>query len=92
MNKISLNELAGIMHISVSYLSKIFKEETGMSISGFINSVRVDSAKQFLLDDRVSLIEAAYLSGFEDQSYFTKVFKKLTGQTPGIYRRMKGNI
>ena len=92
MNKISLNDLAGIMHISVSYLSKIFKEETGMSISGFINSVRVDSAKQFLLDDRVTLIEAAYLSGFEDQSYFTKVFKKLTGQTPGTYRRMKGNI
>lgn len=53
--------------------------------------MRIENAKLFLLNDDIPMTEAVYLSGFEDQSYFTEVFKKLTGVTPGKYRS-KGNI
>ena len=92
MNKISLNDISAHTNLSVSYLSKIFKEETNDNISAYINQVRIEHAKMFLLDDSIPLVEAAYLSGFEDQSYFSKVFKKLTGVTPGKYREKKGKV
>ena len=92
MNKISLNDISGHTKLSVSYLSKVFKDETGTSISAYINQVRIENAKLFLLDERIPLSEVAYLSGFEDQSYFSKVFKKITKVTPGKYREKKGNL
>ncbi len=92
MNKISLNDISSHTNISVSYLSKVFKEEMGCNMSAFINQVRVENAKLFLLNDSIPMTEVAYLSGFEDQSYFTKVFKKVSGATPGKYRSKKGNI
>lgn len=91
MNKISLNDISNHTNVSVSYLSKIFKEEMRLSLSAYINQVRVENAKLFLLSD-MALTEAAYLSGFEDQSYFSKVFKKFTGATPGKFRAKRGNI
>jgi two-component system response regulator YesN len=92
MNKISLNDISSLTGVSVSYLSKVFKEEMDCSLSAYINQVRVENAKLFLLSRGIPLTEVAYLSGFEDQSYFSKVFKKVTGVTPGRYRVKKGNI
>lgn len=92
MNKISLNDISEHVNLSVSHISKVFKEELSCSLSAYINQVRVENAKLFLLNDSIPITEVAYLSGFEDQSYFTKVFKKLTGSTPGKYRSKKGNI
>ncbi len=92
MKKISLNDISNDTNLSVSYLSKIFKDETGQSLSAYVNQIRIDSAKMFLLDASIPLTDVAYLSGFEDQSYFSKVFKKVTNVTPGKYREKKGNI
>ena len=92
MLKISLNDISEYVNLSVSYLSKIFKEETGVSISETINTVRIDNAKLLLLNNDISLIEVSYLAGFEDQSYFTKVFKRNTGSTPGKFREKRGQI
>lgn len=92
MNKISLNDISEYTKLSVSYLSKVFKEQTNENLSAYINQVRIESAKLFLLDRNIPLVEVSYLSGFEDQSYFSKVFKKFTGVTPGKYRDKKGNI
>lgn len=92
MNKISLNDISEYTKLSVSYLSKVFKEQTNENLSAYINQVRIESAKLFLLDNSIPLVEVSYLSGFEDQSYFSKVFKKLTSVTPGKYRDKKGNI
>ena len=72
------------MHFSKTYLSRIFKEKTGENISSYINKVRVDRAK--LSDQELSLVDVAALTGFENQSYFTKVFKSTTGQTPKKYK------
>lgn len=92
MNSVSLNDISEFTNLSVSYLSRIFNEEMGCSLSTYVNRVRIDNSKLFLLNEGIPLAEAAYLSGFEDQSYFSKIFKKVTGVTPGKYRAERGNI
>lgn len=90
--KITLDDAAEYVALSKSYLSRIFKEETGESLTGFINKVRIDRAKLMLLGNETALIEVASQCGFEDQSYFTKVFKRLVGVSPKRYRESRGNI
>ena len=77
------------MQFSKTYLSRIFKEKTGENISSYINKVRVDRARLLLADPDLSLVDVAALTGFEDQSYFTKVFKAVTGQTPKKYKESR---
>ena len=72
--------------MSRSYLSKLFKDETGYSLFSYINHVRIEKSKELLLNDTISLVDVAGLCGFEDQSYFTKVFKKETGISPKRFR------
>ena len=85
-----MDEVARHVYLSRSYLSSLFKEETGMSLFTYINRVRVEKSKLFLLDKDVALVDVASLCGFEDQSYFTKVFKKETGMSPKKYRDSRG--
>ncbi len=90
MRKITLNDISDHVHFSVSYLSKLFKEEMDINLSNYINLVRVENCKMLLMDRSVPLADIAYMSGFEDQSYFSKVFKKISGMTPGRYREQCG--
>lgn len=84
--KLSLDDIAQHVYLSRSYLSSLFREESGQTLFSYINQVRVEKSKLFLMDPSVSLAEAAALCGFEDQSYFTKVFRKITGLSPKQYR------
>ena len=84
--KITLNEIADYVNFSVSYLSRMFKDETGENISAYINKARIDQAKALLVREELSLSDVAMMSGFEEQSYFNRVFKKLVGITPGRFR------
>ena len=88
--KISLDDIAQHVYLSRTYLSSIFKEETGQSLFSYINSVRVDKSKRFLLDNSIRLVDIAGLCGFEDQSYYTKVFKRMTGVSPKKFRDSHG--
>lgn len=92
MKKITLEEVASHVYLSVSYFSKIFKDEMKTSFSTYLNDIRVHMSKKLLLDDSIALVDVSNLVGFEDQSYFTKVFKKVTGVSPGKYRECRGNI
>ena len=85
-NKLSLDELAKHVYLSRAYLSTVFKEETGISISSYINKVRVEHAERMLRETGMSLVEIAAHCRFEDQSYFSKVFRKYTGMSPKKYR------
>lgn len=85
-HKLSLDDIAQHVYLSRSYLSSLFREEAGQTLFSYINQVRVEKSKLFLMDPSVSLAEAAALCGFEDQSYFTKVFRKITGLSPKQYR------
>ena len=84
--KITLDDLSVHVSLSRSYLSKLFKDEIGCSLFSYINHVRIERSKQLLLNDSLALVDIAGLCGFEDQSYFTKVFKKETGVSPKRFR------
>ncbi len=85
-DKITLEELAQMVYLSPTYLSRIFREETGVLFSTYLNQVRINKAKALLHHDDLRLTDIALGIGFEDQSYFTKVFKRMVGVTPLKYR------
>jgi len=84
--RLTLEDIAGQVYLSKSYLSSIFKQELGMSISSFINQVRIERCKRLLRETDLPLVQIAAEYGFEDQSYFSKVFKRFTGMSPKQYR------
>ncbi len=86
--KITLDDIACQVYLSRSYISSLFKEETGSSLTAYINHVRIEQSKRLLADDSISLVDIAGMCGFEDQSYFTKVFKRETGMPPNRYRSL----
>lgn len=88
--KITLDEVAAYVYLSPSYFSKIFKDEMELNFNSYLNRIRIEKSKQFLLSEKVKLVDVAGMVGFEDQSYFSKVFKKLTGVTPGKFRESRG--
>lgn len=88
---ISLDDIAGITYMSKTYLSSFFKKETGYSISEYINHIRINASQSLLLNSDLSIVEIARMCGFEDQSYFTKVFRKLVDATPKKYRESRGS-
>lgn len=92
MNKISLDEIADYVYLSKSYLSKIFNSEMGMTISNYMNKIRIEKSKILLCDNSLSIADVANLTGFEDQSYFTKIFKNITGISPGQYKNKGDKI
>ncbi|MGM9680379.1 MAG: helix-turn-helix domain-containing protein [Eubacteriales bacterium] len=78
---LSLSDIAGQMDISPSYLSHIFSLNTGITVSNYINEVRVQNAAT-LMKKGISVTEAAFASGFNSTSYFAKIFKKIKKVSP----------
>ena len=84
---INLETIANIVHLNPSYFSSIFKKEVGVSFSNYLNKIRIEQSKLLLKNTDSSIVEIALEVGFEDQSYFSKVFKNLTKMTPKQYRQ-----
>lgn len=83
---ITLDEMASLCNISTSYFSKLFKKDIGDKFANYINKVRVKTAKELLETTDMSILNISLDLGFEDCGYFIKVFKKLEGATPAVYR------
>ena len=83
---LTLNIVANQVHLNASYFSTLFKKEMGMSFKEYLNQVRIEESKRLLANSSFSIIDIAVSVGFEDQSYFSKVFKKYTGITPKQFR------
>lgn len=81
--------IAAVFHYNKSYLGRIFKEETGMSIARYLQNVRLARAKEMLLQTRLPVIEIAARCGFSDVAYFNRVFKDAERMTPTEFRRGK---
>ena len=92
IEKITLEDVAAEIFLSSAYFSKIFKEQTGFNFSQYLNKLRIEKSKSLLRNSRLPLVDIAGMVGYEDQSYFTKVFKKITGNSPGKYRDTRGLI
>jgi YesN/AraC family two-component response regulator len=86
MKRITLDDIADYVYMSRSRLSKIFNEEMGMSVSAYINRVRIERAKRLLHDPSLTIVDVANLTGFEAQSYFSKQFKAVVGVSPKKFR------
>lgn len=87
--KISVHNIGDKVHLSDSYLSHIFSETFGRTITEYLTSVRIDYAKTLLAKPGLSISDVALDSGFEDVSYFSRVFKKSEGITPRDYKKRK---
>jgi AraC-like DNA-binding protein/ligand-binding sensor protein len=84
--KISLHEIATASGLSAPYFSTIFKDEMGENLSNYLNRLRVEKASAMLAETDLPISGIAAACGFEDQSWFSKIFKNYTGFSPGKYR------
>ena len=89
--KINLREIARVAGLSAPYFSTIFKEEMGENLSRYVNRLRVEKASVMLLETDISLSEISSACCFQDQSWFSKIFKSFTGMSPGKYRNQAGS-
>lgn len=83
---INLQTIADNIHVNSSYLSRLYKKETGESIVDVINKCRIENAKKLLKDPVNKVFEVASAVGIEDPAYFTHVFTKYTGMSPKEYK------
>ena len=87
--KVTVEELARLVHTNRSFLSKKFKSEMGISLSEYISKQKITEAKRLLLHTEKSLAAIANYLAFSSQSHFQNTFKKFTGVTPAHYRTQK---
>jgi two-component system response regulator YesN len=80
--ELSLGAVADAAGLSPSYLSMLFKKETGLNFSDHLTRVRINKAKELLCCTSKMVYEVAYEVGFSDYRYFSQIFKKCTGMTP----------
>lgn len=88
MEDISLNQLAELVDMNASYLSSVFKKETGMTYSEYLICCRMEQAKKLLADSTDSVATVAEQSGYQDARYFSKQFAKQVGLKPSEYRKL----
>lgn len=86
MDNISLDDVAQYLNINKSYLSSLFKKETGKTFTQYLNNIRIERSKELLLEDKNSVLDVALAVGFSNQNYYNIMFKRLTGLTPLEYR------
>lgn len=86
-NELTLEEMAERMDVTPEYLSGLFMKELGIKYTTYRAQIRIDAAKRLLQKGKLKIYEVAEESGFTDVRYFTKVFKKYTGVSPGEYVR-----
>jgi two-component system, response regulator YesN len=85
--ELSLKELAEAIRISPTYLSRLLKQEIGLSFIDYLTHVRVQKAIQLMSDSAVKLYEVAERVGYSNQYYFSTAFKKVVGLSPAEYRK-----
>jgi AraC-like DNA-binding protein len=80
--RLRLEEIAGVAGLSRTHFSRVFKKEMGVGVSEYVNQIRCERASDLLSRGGMNAAEVAEACGFSDHSYFTRVFKRITGKTP----------
>jgi len=83
---ISLRQVAGAVNTSAFYFCKMFKQATGLTFTDYLARLRVEKVKNLLLNPHKRISEAAYEAGFQSLSQFNRVFRKITGEAPTVWR------
>jgi len=89
-SQLSLAELSKKFGLTPSYFSKMYKDKYQISIPDYINMTRLNKAKELLRDTSQSIQSIASAVGFLESSTFIRMFKKMEGMTPGVYRNLLG--
>lgn len=87
----SLQQFAKDHHVSVGYLSRVFKNELGVNFSDYLLEIRMERARSLLDIGTLSLAEVSHRAGYDDPKYFSQLFKKTYGITPSEYVKRKKN-
>ncbi|MBU7320096.1 response regulator [Paenibacillus oleatilyticus] len=85
---ITLQEIANHFYLSREYISRKFKQEFHVNLSDYISGIRIDKAKLLLLNPNLRISQIAAMVGYDDEKYFSKVFKKTVGVSPNEYRKV----
>ncbi|CAH1208279.1 Protein-glutamate methylesterase/protein-glutamine glutaminase [Paenibacillus auburnensis] len=83
---ISLQSVADAINVNSSYLSRVFKQETGENFVNFLTKIRIEKAQALLKEKSIRIYEVANRVGYPNTAYFSKLFKKVTGVSPEEYR------
>lgn len=83
---LSLSSLAAQFHVESSYFSRMFRKQTGENLMLFICRKRMEKAVEYMRDPDKNLTEIAFMVGYDDYTYFNKVFRKTMGRSPREYR------
>ncbi|WP_082235338.1 response regulator transcription factor [Halobacillus massiliensis] len=84
---LTLESLSELVHLSDQYLSRLFKQEIGCTITQYITARRLDKAKEYLRNQQDNITEISEKCGFTDSNYFARVFKRYEGITPTHYQQ-----
>lgn len=90
-SNISLDSMCLVLAVSKNYFCYLFKRETGQNIWSYLTQIRLAQSQKLLLTTDYKSYEIAYMVGYDNPSYFSRLFKKCTGQTPNEYRAAHGN-
>jgi YesN/AraC family two-component response regulator len=83
---LSLGQVAKAVNTSTFYFCKLFKKATGVNFTDYVSRVRIEKAKNLLLNPNLRISEIAYEVGFQSLTHFNRVFKRIIGQSPTEYR------
>ena len=86
--QITLEDVAEAIHMNPSYLSHMFKKELHINFSDFLLSCRIDAGKELLRSTDTQIAEVAEQIGYQDSKYFSKVFNRVVGLKPSVYRKL----
>lgn len=86
-SNLPLEQIAEAVELSPNYICGLFKKEMGVNLSAYIMEYRINKAKELLVSTNLKSYEIAEKTGFSDESYFSRSFKKVTGQSPYEFRR-----
>jgi YesN/AraC family two-component response regulator len=92
LKDVQINELIKNIPVSNSYFRKLFKAETGKSLIGYLMDLRIESAKELMVNTTLTIKAVASLVGFSDPHYFSRFFKKQTGKYPSQWREDRFGI
>lgn len=87
----SLEQIAGIYHYNSKYLGRLFKKELGIMFKSYLNHKRLENARTLLQEETLSITDVALRAGFNNVTYFNRVFYRAYGRTPTEYRKEKSS-
>ena len=84
--ELTLNDLAGQFYVSIPYLSRRFREKTGLTYVEYLENIRMDKAREYLINSEAQIADVSEQVGYMDPAYFAKIFKRKYELSPSEYR------